>query len=283
MELMAIEWLFDEKNWWPQVEEMSRELYDMDMAGASETECSEKIRDYLDGKIQTKTPKTEEQKEAAPEREAMDHGKMWGNVLRHFCRFAASEVPLSVRHVQVAEHCRKIIRQLREQGCGLDDLGLDPQEQIVLRGTIEMGTLVEHGLRAERMLTSGGELSVREYRECLRNYLAMKGVEETLIPHVQNYEKEIRRGDGPASALQVLMGHPGFRAHELREKVGRTISMARLEKMDRQQVAQMIRQGDSELGAMGQQVMLASCQMHPAAAPEAAPAPKAPKKGGPVR
>lgn len=279
LEMLEQKWEKQDREWKEYISDVAQELNDMDLSGASEDECKEKIRSYLNGE----KPRSHTAQRKEGEEPFTVSAEMWGNTLRHFCRFAASEVPLSVRHVQVAEHCRKIIRQLREQGCGLDDLGLDPQEQIVLRGTIEMGTLVEHGLRAERMLTSGGELSVREYRECLRNYLAMKGVEETLIPHVQNYEKEIRTGDGPVSALQVLMAHQGFRANDLRAKAGRTDSMARLGKMGRDQVARMIRRGDSELGTMGRQVMIASCQMDLPAAPVVSEGPKAPRKNGPVR
>ena len=261
MELMAIEWLIDEKNWWPQMEDMSRELYDMDMAGASETECSEKIRDYLDGKIQTKTPKTEEQKEAAPENEVMAPGKMWGNVLRHFCRFAASEVPLSFRHIQVGEHCRRIMEKVKEKGFHLEDLGLDPQEQMAVQGTIEMGKLVERGMIAQAVLVSGRELLPQHRQKYLQDFLAMKGMEEALIPHVQTHEKEINTGDGPVSALQILMANRGFRADDLRAKAGKTKVMAKLNRMDPKRIDQMVRENGEDVASMGRQVMVASCQM----------------------
>ena len=276
LEQLELQWEMPDREWKEFITDVARELNSMDLSGASEEECKEKIRSYLDG--ETPPKHTQQKQEGQEEAEALPVSKeMWGNTLRHFCRFAASEVPLSMRHVKVAEHCRKIIKQMRQQGYGLEDLGLDAQDQAVLHGTVEMGVLVERGLLAEQVLTSGRELPYREYRECLRNYLAMKGVEETLIPHVENYEKEISIGDGPVSAVQILMGHPGFHANDLRDKAGKTVSMVRLERMSPRQVAGMIQRGDSELGAMGRQVMLASCRMDLEAAP------KAPQKGGPVR
>ena len=278
-EMWSVEPTLLDRVWKRQMEDMSRELYDMDLAGASEEECSEKIRDYLDGKRPVKQPEKEKAEEKRQEEPEVSR-EMWGNALRHFCRFAASEVPLSVRHIQVAEQCRKILRQTQQMGLSMEELGLDLQEQMVVRGTMEMGALVERGLMAQAALTSGQRLSGKQYRECLRSYLAMKGMEETLIPHVQAYQKEISTGDGPVSALQILMANKGFRANDLRMKAGRTEPMDRLVRMDPLRVGQMIKQGGGEIAAMGRKVMIASCQMTDA--PEPVREPKAPQKGGPV-
>ena len=262
-----------ELEWRERLVNMAWELRDMVMAGASEDACKEKIRSYLDGE---KPPKHEEQQaEMQPVSK-----ELWGNALRQFCRFAASEVPLSARHVQVAEHCRRFVKQAKEMGMSLEDLGLDPQERMVVWGTIEMGALVKRGLAARAVLTSERQLPGREYRECLRNYLAMKGMEETLVPHVQTFQKEISAGDGPVSALQILMANPGFRANDLRTKAGRTNAVARLERMDPLKVARMICNGSDEIAAMGRQVMIDCCQMGEVREPVHEP--RMPRKGGPV-
>ena len=272
-----------DREWKRGMEDMSRELHDMDLAGASEGECKEKIRDYLDGKRPAKQHKSAEQEDGRQESEASS--EMWGNALRHFCRFAASEVPLSVRHVQVAKHCQKILREAAERDLGADELGLNPQEMEAVKGTIEMGKLVQRGLLAQEKLTSGHQFFGKEYRACLRNFLAMKGIEEALVPHVQAHEAEIGAGDGPISAMQILMAHQGFRADDLRDKTERTSTLNQLERMNRQQVARMIRQGGGELAALGQQVMVAYYQMNcvPQAGPQHIPQPKAPQVGGPQR
>ena len=263
--------------WKERLMNIARELQLMTRAGSSEEACNEKIRRYLDGET---TPKDENpQEEMQPV--SRDSTELWGNALRQFCRFAASEVPLSVRHVQVAEHCRRIMRQVKEIGMSMKDLGLDPQEQMVVLGTMEMGALVKRGLVARKALTSGKRLPGKQYRECLRNYLAMKGMEETLIPHVENFQKEISKGEGPISALQVLMANPGFRADDLREKVGKTSAMASLERIDPQQVSWMIRSGSEETAALGRQVMSAICEMGDVSGKTRVP--KAPQKGGPAR
>lgn len=279
---LSAETALREQQWWRRMENVSRLLYDMDMAGASENDCGEKIRDYLDGKVR---PKQEEEPEENREEDIRIPGELWGNTLRHFCRFAASEVPLSVRHIQVAEFCRKILEEKEGQGLSMDDLGLNQEEQMVVRGTIEMGVLIERGLLARESLISGRRLSPGQYRECLQNYLAMKGIEETLIPHVQGHQEEINAGDGPASALQILMANRGFRADDLRMKAGKTEVMTRLSRMDRQKVARMIRQNGSEIATMGQQVMLASCQMSDMAENKPEPVREAqqPQMGGPRR
>ena len=204
--------------------------------------------------------------------------------MRHFCRFAASEVPLSVRHVKVAEHCRKILKQAKEKGIGVDQMGLDAQDQAVLKGTMELGVLVERGLFAQAMQSSGQKLSGAQRRECLRNYLAMKGVEETLIPHVETHREAINSGDGPVSALQILMGHEKFHAKDLQAKAGKTAVFSHLERMDPQQVSRMITHGGAELSAMGRQVMMACCQMDvvPQNEPKPVAEPQAPQAGGPI-
>ena len=267
------DWMSWEMEWWERLEDMAQELNDMDLAGASEEECKEKIRDYLDGKQPAKH-------EHRAEEEHPFTKEMWGNTLRHFCRFAASEVPLSVRHVQVAEKCQKILRGVREHGLSMDDLGLDAQDQMAVHGSIEMGKLVARGLTAQAMLTSGQRFPRNQNRKYLQDYLAMKGIEETLIPHVENYQKEISTGDGPVSAVQVLMGNHGFRADDLRAKVGRTSAVARLERMDHLRVGRMILRGDEEIANLGRQVMIASYQM---GVPEPVREPQAPQKGGPAR
>ena len=272
--------IFNELQWRKRMENVSRELYNMDMSGADENACKEKIRDYLDGKQVSEQPTAEADGESRQMEDAPT-GEMWGNALRHFCRFAASEVPLSIRHVQVAEHCRRILQQTREQGMSFEDLGLDPQDQTVIQGTIEMGKLVEQGLQAQAALTSGQELSHSQYRVCLQSYLAMKAMEETLIPHVQTYQKEISSGDGPVSALQILMAHRGFRAEDLRVKAGKTAAMTRLERMKPMRVGQMIKQGSGELAEMGRQVMIGSCQMEDA--PQTVREHKTARKSGPER
>ena len=132
-EMWSVEPTLLDRVWKRQMEDMSRELYDMDLAGASEEECSEKIRDYLDGKRPVKQPEKEKAEEKRQEEPEVSR-EMWGNALRHFCRFAASEVPLSVRHIQVAEQCRKILRQTQQMGLSMEELGLDLQEQMVVRG-----------------------------------------------------------------------------------------------------------------------------------------------------
>ena len=269
------------KEWKRQMDEMSRELYNMDLAGASEEECSEKIRDYLDGKRPVKQPENEEAEEARQE-ESEFSGKMWGNTLRHFCRFASSEAPLSIRHVQVAEQCRRMLQEAKQRGWGPEELGLDPQDQMVIRGTLEIGALVNRGLMAQAILTSGKMLLEKQYKECLRSYLAMKGVEEALIPHVERYQEEIKAGDGPVSAMQIVMANKGFHADDLRAKAGRTSAMARLERMEPWKVGQMIKRGDKEIAELGRQAMSASCQMGDAPEPVRAPQ-RAPQKGGPVR
>ena len=265
-----------------RLEDMSRELCDMDTAGAGEEECKEKIREYLEGKSPVKRAEPEkpegEKEEAVPV-----SGKMWGSTLRHFCRFAASEVPLSIRHVKVAEHCRRIMQQAREQGIGLEEMELDPQEQSVVRGTVEMGALVERGLRAQAILASGKQIPAKQYWECLRDFLAMKGVEEALAPHVKGHQEAISTGDGPASAIQILMAHRGFGADELRKKVGRTKTLARMERMEPGKVTRMIRRNSGELSVMGRQVMVDSYQMSDVRR-QGEPSPRttgAPQKGGP--
>jgi hypothetical protein len=262
--------------WMNRMSNMAQELRRMDLDGASETECNEKIRDFLDGK---KTGK----REASDEVMAFVTPELWGNTMRHLCRFAASEVPLSVRHVQVAAQCSKIKEQMAEQGLSLDDLGLNPEERAAVEGTIEMGVLVEKGLLAQAALSTGQRLPKKQYQECLKDFLAMKGIEEALVPHINAHQEEISTGDGPVSALQIVMGHAGFRAADLAEKAGRTGPMARLKVMNLQQVARMVRQGGSELAAMGQQVIVACCQMGSAVQAEAQPThePKAPQVGGP--
>ena len=152
---------------------------------------------------------------------------------------------------------------------------------MIVKGTIEMGKLVERGLVARATLTTGHRLPRSQYRECLKDYLAMKGVEESLIPHVQTYQKEISVGEGPVSAMQVLMANPGFHANDLRAKAGRTTIVTQLEGMDPHRVAGMIRQGSEVIADMGRRVMVASCQM--GAVPEPVREPAAPQKGGPVR
>lgn len=263
-----------------RLEDMSREFHDMDVAGAGEEEYQERIRSYLDGKppVRQREPEEGQGAEVIPV-----SGEMWGNMLRQFCRFAASEVPLSMGHMKVAEHCRRILQQVNTQGLGLDKLGLDPQEQSVVLGTIELGTLVERGLRAQMMLGSGRKLSVQQYQGCLRDFLAMRGVEEVLSLHVGAHREVIRSGEGPVSGVQILMAHKGFRADDLREKAGRTHSMARLESMGRETVAKMIRQKSRALSAMGRQVMIDSYQMGDVRRSEAphSPSAEAQKKGGP--
>lgn len=281
MEQLDLQMVQQEPEWRKPLENMARMLRKMDLDGASEDECSERIRDFLDGKEPNPQAKAEAQAEGDPEAqdEAPVSGEVLGNALLHFCRFAASEVPLSIRHVQAAELCRRILQEAKDYGIAQEELGLDSQGWSIVRGTMEMGKLVEQGLLAQAALTSGQRLSRPQHRACLRDYLAMKGMEETLIPHVQMYEKEISAGEGPASALQILMSHQGFHADDLRAKAGKTSAMVRLERMDPRQVAEMIRQGSGELGAMGRQVMIASCQMD---GPEPAREPKEPQKSGPV-
>lgn len=258
LNLLLEEQLIEERHWWKQMEDVSKDLYDMDMAGASETECSEKIRDYLDGKIPAKQETTPEK---TPEKEMTISGNMWGNALRHFCRFAASEVPLSFRHIQVAEHCQRIVEKAKAQGHNLKALGLNSQERMAVQGTIEMGTLVERGMIAQAVLVSGREIPPQQRQKYLQDFLAMKGMEETLIPHVQAHEKEISTGDGPVSALQILMANRGFRADDLRAKAGKTKVMAKLKRLDSKHVARMVKENGEEVASMGRQVMLASCQM----------------------
>jgi hypothetical protein len=270
-----------DREWKRGMEDMSRELHDMDLAGASEGECKEKIRDYLDGKRPVKQPENEEDEKARQE-EPEFSGEMWGNTLRHFCRFASSEAPLSIRHVQVAEQCRRMLQEAKQRGWGPEELGLDPQDQMVIRGTLEIGALVNRGLMAQAILTSGKMLLEKQYKECLRSYLAMKGVEEALIPHVERYQEEIKAGDGPVSAVQIVMANKGFHADDLRAKAGRTSAMARLERMEPWKVGQMIKRGDKEIAELGRQAMSASCQMGDAPEPVRAPQ-RAPQKGGPVR
>ena len=110
----------------------------------------------------------------------------------------------------------------------------------------------------------------------------MKGVEEALIPHVERYQEEIKAGDGPVSAVQIVMANKGFHADNLRAKAGRTSAMARLERMEPWKVGQMIKRGDKEIAELGRQAMSASCQMGDAPEPVRAPQ-RAPQKGGPVR
>jgi hypothetical protein len=278
-QMEGLEWTDDwtdwEMEWQERLENVAQELFDMDLGGASEADCNEKIRSYLDGERPARhEPRAEE--------EYADSNKMWGNALRHFCRFAASVVPLSTRHVQVAAECQKILRTAKEEdGLTLEDLGLNPEEQMNVMGTIEMGKLVARGLVAQATLTTGHRLPRSQYRECLKDYMAMKGLEETLIPHVEAHQKEISTGDGPVSAMQVLMANPGFHASDLRAKAGRTNIVAQLEQMDPHRVARMIRQGSDTLAEMGRRVMVASCQM--GSSPEPVRKPAAPQKGGPVR
>ena len=108
----------------------------------------------------------------------------------------------------------------------------------------------------------------------------MKGLEETLIPHIQTHQEEINKGEGPISGLQVLMGNPGFRADDLRAKAGRTNIVARLEQTDPLHVGRMIWQGSSEIADMGCRLMATVFQM--GTAPEPVREPQTPQMNGPM-
>ena len=81
----AEDWMAWEQEWQERLEDMAQELFDMDLGGASEADCNEKIRSYLDGERPARhEPRAEE--------EHADSNKMWGNALRHFCRFVKSHM-----------------------------------------------------------------------------------------------------------------------------------------------------------------------------------------------
>jgi hypothetical protein len=98
---------------------------------------------------------------------------------------------------------------------------------------------------------------------------------------VQTHQEAISKGEGPISALQIVMGNPGFRADDLRAKAGRTNIVARLERVDPFRMGQLIRQDSGEIADIGCRLMAAVCQM--GTAPEPVREPQAPQKGGPAR
>lgn len=157
-----------------------------------------------------------------------EHGIMRGNALRQFAQYAASEVPLSVKHVETGRLCRTFLAMAREEGLTPSDMGLSPTEYAAVLGTIQLGLVVKRGLEASDALLSADGLSPEKKFLALRDYLSMKAVEQTLLPHAAAHREAIAAGETPISPIQILMGNPGFSARDIHRSVAGSGAMAEL-------------------------------------------------------
>lgn len=155
-------------------------------------------------------------------------GTMLGNALRQFAQYAASEVPLSVKHVETGRLCRTFLAMAREERLAPVDLGLSPAEYAAVLGTIQLGLVVKQGLEASDTLLSGGGQALEKKFLALRNYLSMKAVEQVLLSHAAAHQQAIAAGDVPISPIQILMGNPGFSARDIHRAVAGSGAMEEL-------------------------------------------------------
>ena len=56
------------------------------------------------------------------------YGVMLGSALRQFVRYAASEVPLSMKHAEVGRQCRTFMKMAEDAQLSWKELGLSQQE-----------------------------------------------------------------------------------------------------------------------------------------------------------
>lgn len=155
-------------------------------------------------------------------------GVMLGNALRQFAQYAAGEVPLSVKHAETGRLCRTFLAMAREERLTPADMGLSPAEYAAVLGTIQLGLVVKRGLAASDALLSASGLSSEKKFLALRDYLSMKAVEQTLLPHAAAHREAIAAGETPISPIQILMGNPGFSARDIHRSVADSGAMAEL-------------------------------------------------------
>ena len=156
------------------------------------------------------------------------YGTMLGSALRQFVRYAASEVPLSMKHAEVGRQCRIFMKMAEDAQLSWKELGLSQQEYMAVQGTIELGKVVRQGLEAKSELIGEKQLTSRQKFVALRDYLSMKALEQALAPHVAAHQDMIETGDGPLSSIQLLMGNTGFSARDIHRMVSRSEAMAEL-------------------------------------------------------
>lgn len=179
---------------------------------------------------------------------------MIGNTLRNFCRFAASESPLSNKHAEVGRLCASIMRRAAKEGITWDEMGLNPEEWTAVQGTVQLGEIVKKGLEAKAALSNPAYSGINR-SEHLRNYLVFRGVEQMVAPHAEKYGADIQIGESHYSSAQILLGSPGFSARNLNRMVGESPALYRFETMKLQKVQELVSRGSAELDALGAQAM----------------------------
>lgn len=237
-----------------------------------EATCRRMVDDLLSGRKSNFVPRKvaraavrkepaakEEESSVASVREIPvdDRGIMIGNALRNFCRFIASEVPLSAKHVEAARLCTNILKRAAQQNITPAQMGLSQEEWIAVQGSIQLGNIVKRGLEAKEVL-SDPEREMAPDRELhLRNYLTMKALEQALMPHVQKFGEDVAKGQAPLSSVQILLGSPGFSARDMWSMVNRTDAMRKFRTMDRQKVEELVSRENREMDDLGRQAMTA--------------------------
>lgn len=184
------------------------------------------------------------------------YGAMLGSALRQFVRYAASEVPLSIKHAEVGRQCRTLIKMAEKARLSWKELGLSSQEYMAVQGTVELGKVVRQGLEAKNELTGEKQLTLQQKVLAMRNYLSMKALEQALAPHVAAHQDMIETGDGPLSAIQLLMGNDGFSARDIHRMVSRSEAMAELLATPSGKLPALMRQ-EGKMAVLGRRAMAA--------------------------
>ena len=201
------------------------------------------------------SPGTPAMKEPGPE-DTGAYGIMLGRALRQFARYAASEIPLSLKHAEVGRQCRTFMKMAEEAHLSCKDMGLSQQEYMAVMGTIELGKVVKRGLEAERELTGGKILDPQRKAIAMRDYLSMKALEQALAPHVAAHQDAIETGEGPLSSIQLLMGDPGFSARNIHRMVSWSEAMAEFLARPADKLPALLRQ-EGKMALLGQRAMAA--------------------------
>lgn len=184
------------------------------------------------------------------------YGTMLGSALRQFMRYAASEVPLSVKHAEVGRQCRTLMKMAEEAHLSGKDMGLSRQEYMAVMGTIELGKVVKRGLEAEQELIGGKIPDQQRKAIAMRDYLSMKALEQALVPHVAAHQDDIETGEGPLSSIQLLMGNPGFSARDIHRMVSWSEAMAEFLATPAEKLPLLLRQ-EGKMALLGQRAMAA--------------------------
>lgn len=183
---------------------------------------------------------------------------MIGHALKNFARYAASEVPLSEKHVEVSRLCSNILKRATQQNITPAQMGLTLEERTAIQGTIHMGDIVKAGLKGKEVLLDPASKFLPERELHMRNFLTLKALEQALLPHIKGHNADILKGEGPLSFIQVLLGSPGFSAKEMHAMVGKTDAMQTFLSKKHDKVIELLDHDNREMDELGR-LAITSC------------------------